>query len=255
MRIVVRKRFGQHFLEDEGILNKIVYAIAAKQDDHLVEIGPGLGALTKKILSVPKRLDLIELDRDFIAQLKKTCSEHSNCFIHEGDVLRFDLNSIYQKKKMRLIGNLPYNISTPLLFHVSDYNNIIEDMHFMLQLEVAERLSAKPHTKAYGRLSVMMQYYWQIEMLFSVAKEAFYPKPKVESAVVRFTPRKRSNEVKDLVFFTAIVRQAFNQRRKTIQNSLKNMITKDDLELLNIDLKARAEDLAVEDFIRIANFR
>ena len=250
-----RKRFGQNFLHDREFIDNIISAISLSKDDHLVEIGPGLGALTKMLLNIAARFDLIEIDRDLIPKLKEICSKEKSCFIHQCDVLEFDFKSIFIGKKMRLVGNLPYNISTPLLFHALEFKDYIEDMHFMLQREVAERITASPNTRDYGRLSIMVQYHCEAEILFHVPNTAFYPIPKVESSFIRLIPRKTyPHPVKNWKTFENIVREAFNHRRKTIQNCLKKFLSKDDFLSLNIDPIRRPEQLSIEEFVRITNF-
>lgn len=250
-----RKRFGQHFLTDQNVINQIVYAIGPKPSDNLVEIGPGLGALTTQILPLSKQLNVVELDRDVILPLKLACVDLGELTIHQGDVLQFDFSTLVQPKKMlRIIGNLPYNISTPLIFHLLDYNADIQDMHFMLQKEVVDRLTAKPGTKDYGRLSIMLQYYCQADNLFEVPPSAFTPPPKVDSAIVRLTPHDNPpHKANNKKVLDDIVRMAFSQRRKTLRNSLKNSISSEELRALNIDPQARPETLTIEEFVRISN--
>lgn len=248
-----KKRFGQNFLHDKTIIQHIVECVATQKYDHLVEIGPGHGILTKEFLGTTTRFDLIELDRDLIPELTQLCQKQ--CIIHQADVLRFDFNNILANKKLRIIGNLPYNISTPLLFHLLQYKDHIQDMHFMLQREVAERLAAPPNTKAYGRLSVMVQYHCQVKILFPVAPHCFSPTPKVESAFVQLIPHTTCPyPAKNIILFANIVREAFNHRRKTIHNGLKNLVDKNTWAKLNIDPNARAEQLSIADFVKIANF-
>ena len=250
-----RKRFGQHFLTDENVINQIVYAISPKPTDNLVEIGPGLGALTTQILPLSKQLNVVELDRDVIAPLQLACKDLGELTVHQGDILQFDFNTLIQPNNpLRVIGNLPYNISTPLIFHLLNYSDDILDMHFMLQKEVVDRLAAKPGKKDYGRLSIMLQYYCQADNLFEVPPTAFTPPPKVDSAIVRLTPYENppfvANNKKAL---DDIVRMAFSQRRKTLRNSLKNAISSEELSALDIDPQARPETLSVEEVVRICN--
>lgn len=247
-----RKRFGQNFLHDEGIIDAIVEAISPSKGQHLVEIGPGRGALTKPLLARCDWLDVIELDRDLIPLLQKQLQQpHLN--IHEADALRFDYKSLQKNNEtLRVIGNLPYNITTPLLFHLLEQGDCIEDMCFMLQREVVERICAQPGNKQYGRLSIMMQHQCQAELLFTVPPEAFEPAPKVESAIIYLQPLKQrvGGEV-DLEMMNKMVTAAFNQRRKTIANTLKNMISVEDIEQLGIDPTQRPETISVTAFVEL----
>lgn len=250
-----RKRFGQNFLQDEGIIAQIIAAIEPRVDDLMVEIGPGLGALTAELLPLLQKLHVIEFDRDLIPKLKKTCANLGELVIHQGDALRFDFVSlILGVQKLRIVGNLPYNISSPLIFHLLDFAPHIKDMHFMLQKEVADRISAKVSTKAYGRLSIMVQYFCRAEKLFDVAPQAFHPQPKVTSSFIRLIPHKKIlPQAKDFARFSEIVKIAFNQRRKTLRNALKSIISAEELEKLGIDAKLRPEQLSVEDYVKISN--
>lgn len=248
-----RKRFGQHFLHDQNIIEKIVGAIAPKPDDHIVEIGPGLGALTTKILPLTKKLDVIEIDRDIIPKLIAQCTGLGELIVHETDALKFDFAKL-NKDKLRLVGNLPYNISTPLLFHILNNTTLIQDMYFMLQKEVVERMAAQPGEEAYGRLSVMLQYHCQAQLLFLVPPHAFNPPPKVDSAIVKLTPYASLPFVaRNYGLFAEIVRTAFTQRRKTLRNCLRTLIDEKQLIALEIDPNLRPEKLSVEDFVKIAN--
>lgn len=249
-----RKRFGQHFLRDPNVLNKLLSVIAPKPTDHLVEIGPGQGVLTELLLPTVKRLDAIEIDRDLITVLEERFSGNNNLRIHQADALKFDLNTIEtDNKRLRIVGNLPYNISTPLLFKLFSYGNLIQDMIFMLQKEVVDRLTATPGSHDYGRLSVMAQYFCENSELFTVGPGAFSPPPKVESAVVCLIPRQHTHPVNDLNLLAAIVREAFSYRRKTLRNCLKKYISVEDLQALNIDPIKRPQELTVEDFVKISN--
>ena len=222
-----KKRFGQNFLQDETVIDRIVAVIALTADDHVVEIGPGLGALTKAILPHLNRLDVIEIDRDLILKLNKLADADSKLSIHLQDALKFDFKSLHKaNQKLRIIGNLPYNISTPMIFHLLKQPQIIQDMHFMLQKEVVQRIAATPNSSRYGRLSVMVQYSCKVEALFTVPASAFYPVPKVESAIVRIAPYETPLDIaKDFKLFETLVREAFNHIRKTLQNALKKQIT------------------------------
>lgn len=257
-----KKHFGQHFLRDQQVIQHIIQVIDIQPADHLVEIGPGLGALTTSLLSLVTSLDVIELDRDLIPKLRNLCEKASGKLnIYQADVLKFDFATLISTPSpLRIVGNLPYNISTPLLFHIIKNINIIKDMHFMLQLEVAQRLAAAPGSKDYGRLSVMVQYYCNVDLLFQVAPQSFYPAPAVDSAFVRltpFVPNKRKFTAQNIDVFSNVVRAAFAQRRKTIHNNLKQIISADTLDAelrkLNIDPASRAEELTVEKFVQISN--
>ena len=261
MKHIPRKRFGQHFLTDEGAIHAIVSAVNPKPDEVLVEIGPGLGALTRPLLDRIPHLHVVELDRDIIARLKKTYPPEQ-LTIHEGDALKFDFADVITRgaeqsghaNKIRICGNLPYNISSPLLFHLMDYIDQIADMTFMLQKEVVDRLVAAPSTPAYGRLSVMLQRRFHLEALFEVPPEAFDPPPKVDSAVVRLIPKSGSEiEVLDEKRFAGIVTAAFSQRRKTLRNTLGKLIGEAGLALAGIDPGLRAENLSVSDFEKLAS--
>src|SRR5512139_186903 len=247
-----RKRFGQNFLVDEQIIADIVRAIRPEADDNMVEIGPGLGALTRPLLKQLNKLHVVEIDRDIIARLK-TDYPQDKIVIHEGDALKFDFAEL--PVPLHIVGNLPYNISSPLLFHFSDYAARITDMHFMLQNEVVERMVAEPSTPAYGRLSVMLQYRFYMEKLLDVPPQSFRPAPKVDSAIVRMIPLPLEEVmVRDEKRFAEIVGTAFGQRRKTLRNTLKAYLNEADFERLGIDAQLRAENLGVAEFVRIAEF-
>ena len=248
-----RKRFGQNFLRDDAVISAIEQAISPVDSDHLVEIGPGTGALTGAIVESGCRLDVIELDRDLKAGLLASFSVYPQFTLHSADALAFDFSSLVDSdQKLRVIGNLPYNIATPLIMRLLDQKHWVQDMHFMLQLEVVERLAAKPGTKAWGRLGVMAQYHCEVEQLIEVPPEAFYPPPKVQSAVVRLTPHARQPWPKvDLELLKQVVAQAFSQRRKTLRNNFKNIYSDAALESLGIDPAQRAEMLELKDFIAL----
>ncbi len=252
---IPRKRFGQNFLHDGNVIAEIISSLAVKPDEHWVEIGPGQGALTLPLLNKGVRLDVVELDRDLVALLKKKFSERPSLSIHSADALKFDFSSIARTdEKYRVVGNLPYNISTPLLFHLLSYSAVIADMYFMLQKEVVDRICAAPGSKKYGRLSVMMQYYCAAECLFLVFPESFDPPPQVTSAVIRLTPHHQPPvEIDDMALFNKIVTQAFSQRRKTLRNSLKALLSENDFLDLAVDPRVRAEMLSLEDFARLSN--
>ena len=253
-----RKRFGQNFLVDEQIIADIVRAIRPQPDDNMVEIGPGLGALTRPLLQHLRCLHVVEIDRDIIARLEREYPQNDSVAehqlkIHAGDALKFDLAQL--PAPLRIVGNLPYNISSPLLFHFSEYAARILDMHFMLQDEVVERMVAAPSTAAYGRLSVMLQYRFHMEKLLDVPPQSFRPAPKVDSAIVRMIPLPQNEiEVKDETLFAQVVAAAFGQRRKTLRNTLRSYLDESAFEKLGIDPQLRAENLGVAEFTRIANF-
>jgi len=251
-----RKRFGQNFLQDPGMIRRIVRAIGPSSRDHLVEIGPGTGAITELLLEADARLDAVELDRDLVPGLRVKFFNQPKLTVHEADALKFDFSSLREEsEKLRIVGNLPYNISTPLIFHLLGFEGVIQDMHFMLQKEVVERLAAQPGTGQWGRLSVMAQYFCQVEDLFRVPPECFHPRPKVDSAIVRLTPKQAlDTPVEDLDHFANILRQAFSQRRKTLRNNLKGVLTQDQLESLHLDPQRRPETLTLAEFVSLANF-
>lgn len=251
MRHVPRKRFGQHFLVDEAAIAAIVAAIAPQPRDRMVEIGPGLGALTRPLAGVVEQLHVIEIDRDIVARLRATFPAR-RVTIHEGDALRFDFSAL--GPRLRVVGNLPYNISTPLLFQLARHAAAIEDIHVMLQKEVVERMVAAPSSSEYGRLSVMLQYRFRMEMVLAVPAIAFHPAPKVESAVVRMVPfAPLPHPARDEQSLTKVVAAAFAGRRKTLRNSLRMSFTVADFERLDVDAGLRAQDLGVEDFVRLAD--
>lgn len=254
-----RKRFGQNFLRDPGVIARIVHAIAPRSDQRLIEIGPGQGALTEPLLDAAGALEVIELDRDLIPGLRVQFFNYPAFVIHEGDALKFDFAALAAQgetpgKPLRVIGNLPYNISTPLIFHLLTARGAIADMHFMLQREVVERLAATPGSSAWGRLSVMTQYYCQVDNLFVVPPEAFTPRPKVESAIVRLVPHAEPPHVAhDEALFGEIVREAFGQRRKTLRNNFKGRLDDAAWDVLEIDAGRRPQTLHVGELVRIAN--
>ena len=257
MKHIAKKRFGQNFLTDQSVITSLVAAISPEPNDLMVEIGPGLGALTKPLLQKLKLLHVVEVDRDIIAWMKteytKPAYANNAINIHNADALKFDFTSL--GKNLRVTGNLPYNISTPILFHLLDNVSHICDMHFMLQKEVVERMVAAPSTPAYGRLSVMLQYHLQMDYLITVPPEAFEPAPKVESAFVRCIPHASLPYIaKDEAIFAKVVLAAFGQRRKTLRNTLKGLVEDDEFTTLNINSQLRAENLSVADFVNIANY-
>lgn len=226
-----------------------------QQGQTLVEIGPGQGAITAPLLDAGASLTAIEIDRDLAAMLKQRFADNKDFNLVEMDVLKFDFSTLgSQEKPLRILGNLPYNISTPLLFHLLQYRHLIHDMVFMLQLEVVERLAAGPGDDAFGRLSVMMQYHCKVELLFKVPPGAFVPQPKVDSAIVRLTPHRPLPFIaNDLTRFATVVKSAFGQRRKTIRNTLKDIVTTEQLQSLQLDPTLRAENLSLRDYVSIAN--
>jgi 16S rRNA (adenine1518-N6/adenine1519-N6)-dimethyltransferase len=248
-----RKRFGQHFLRDQRVIGNIVGAFAPKAGERVVEIGPGPGALTALLMERVTPLHVVELDRDLVADLRKRYRpEH--LIVHEADALRFDFATLAAGEKLRLIGNLPYNISTPLLFHVLDQLEHIGDMLFMLQKEVVDRMAAAPDTADYGRLSVMIQWRARVEPLFDVPPEAFFPPPRVESSVVRVVPHaKPPIDVRNARGFEELVKAAFAHRRKTLRNNLKEILPGARMEQLGIDPNRRAETLTLQEFATLAN--
>jgi 16S rRNA (adenine1518-N6/adenine1519-N6)-dimethyltransferase len=250
-----RKRFGQHFLTDTTVVARMVDAIDPQPEDHLVEIGPGLGVLTAALLARIPALEAVELDRDVIPKLAQRCGALGRLEIHAADALRFDFGALAADgRPLRVVGNLPYNISTPLLFHLLQDRAVIHDMHFMLQKEVVDRLAAQPGGKDYGRLSVMMQYHCAVDALFEVPPTAFEPPPKVDSAVVRLVPHARPPvAVHDEKQFERLVVQAFSQRRKTLRNTLKELLDAEAMAAVGIDAARRAETLSLDEFARLAN--
>lgn len=250
-----RKRFGQNFLHDQRVIEKIVRSVNPKQGETVVEIGPGLAALTAPLISEVEHLTVVELDRDLAKGLPNRVPYPERLTIVEADALKYDFSQLVNENKpLRIVGNLPYNISTPLLFHLLTFGNAIQDMHFMLQKEVVERITAEPNTKEYGRLSVMIQYYCQATYLFEVPAGAFNPPPKVTSAVFRLVPYKdkpiiAKNEQK----LAQLVAHVFTQRRKTLRNSLKNMLNDGAFERTGIDEMARPETLTLAEFVALAD--
>ncbi len=252
MRHNPRKRFGQNFLIDQGIIAQIITAIHPQPTDQIVEIGPGLGALTSPLLQHVSHLDAIEIDRDIVKKLRIEFSP-DNLTIHAIDALKFDFSSL--GNQLRIVGNLPYNISTPLLFHLSLFSAHIFDMHCMLQKEVVKRMVAAPATSDYGRLSVMLQYRFDMEYVLGVPATSFHPSPKVESAIVHLVPRPSTMmNARDDGLLSQVVAAAFSQRRKTIRNTLQRYLTADDFDTLGLSSGLRAENLSVNDFVAISNF-
>jgi len=252
MKHIARKRFGQNFLHDDSILNDIIASISPAPDDAMVEIGPGLAAMTDLLLQTVKQMHVVELDRDLVARLEKRYPRE-RLVIHSADALKFDFASIPVPagKKLRVVGNLPYNISSPLLFHLAEIAPLVQDQHFMLQKEVVERMVAEPGTKAYGRLSVMLQWRYRMALMFIVPPEAFDPPPKVDSAIVRMIPIEQPLEC-DGAVLEKVVQQAFSQRRKVLRNTLGGMFTEAQLIEAGIDPTARAETIPLEAYVSLA---
>ncbi len=252
-----KKHLGQNFLHERGVIDRIVQAIDPRPGDAIVEIGPGQGALTFPLLDRYGALTAIEFDRDLHAPLQAAAHAHGELRLIEGDVLGVDFTALATElgvDQIRLVGNLPYNLSSPILFHALDHAAAIRDMHFMLQKEVVERMAAPPGNKVYGRLSVMLQAHCTVAPLFTVPPGAFRPAPKVDSAVVRLVPRAaESIGIDDPARFAAIVRAAFGQRRKTLRNALSGSMDAEAIVAAGLDPGVRAEQLSVADFVRLAN--
>lgn len=244
-----RKRFGQNFLHDKGVIRKIIATINPQPGQHIIEIGPGQGAMTAELLPHCEHFEVIELDRDLVDYLQQT---YPGLSIHSADALKFDFRSLSQGEKLRVVGNLPYNISTPLLFHLLAQAEIIEDMCFMLQKEVVDRMAARPGSSDYGRLSVMLQCYCEVAHEFDVGPGAFNPPPKVDSSIVSLYPRPAPLYSGSPEIFSQLVAQAFSQRRKTLRNNLKPMLSAEQIEALDIDPGCRSETLSLDDFVRLA---
>mgnify|MGYP001207974362 CR=1 FL=1 len=250
-----RKRFGQNFLRDPHFIDRMVRAIQPQPGERLIEIGPGLGALTRPLLTIAGHLEAIELDRDLVGELTRRCEGAGELIVHQGDALKFDFAALRRdERKLRVVGNLPYNISTPLIFHLLEAAEHIADMHFLLQKEVVDRLAAAPGSDCYGRLSVMVQYHCRVEALFHVPPGAFTPVPKVDSAYVRLVPhREKPVQVQRVDDLGRVVAQAFSQRRKTLRNSLKVLLSEADIQAAGVDPAARPEELDLAAFARLAD--
>ena len=249
-----KKNLGQHFLHDAGIVERIVQAVNPKPSESLVEIGPGQGAITFPLLRRHGALTVIEFDRDLITPLSEASRGMGDLTVIHKDVLKVDFGKLAGEGQVRVVGNLPYNISTPILFHVLEHSEAIVDMHFMLQKEVVERMASPPGSKVYGRLSVMLQAVCKVIPLFDVPPGAFRPPPKVDSAVVRLLPRPAAEVgIADPALFEHLVRDAFGQRRKTLRNAVQALCTSDDIVAAGLRPEARAEQLAVAEFIALAN--
>ena len=247
-----RKRFGQNFLVDESIIFQIIHSIMPVPGEDLVEIGPGLGAMTRPLLNAAKEMTVIELDRDLIEYLRTL----DGLKVINEDVLKVDLTKLCDDgKKLRVVGNLPYNISTPIIFHLLSNVGMIEDMHFMLQKEVIERMAANPGDSAFSRLSIMVQRYCEVVPLLEIPPESFDPAPKVMSQFVRLIPYEgNSFGIKDDAVFFNVVKDAFSMKRKMLRNNLKALLSAEEIEALGIDPKVRAENLHIEDFVKLSNY-
>ena len=253
MKHIPRKRFGQNFLTDQTVLHDIISAIAPKKDDVMVEIGPGLAAMTRLLLDGVEHMHVVELDRDLVARLQKQFTPQQ-LQVHSADALKFDFTSIPVPagRKLRVVGNLPYNISSPLLFHLAELAPHVQDQHFMLQKEVVERMVAEPGGKAFGRLSVMLQWRYHMELMFVVPPTAFDPPPRVDSAIVRMIPLAQPLEC-DQALLQEVVTKAFSQRRKVIRNCVAGLLTEADLLEAGINPLARPEAVPTEQFVALAN--
>jgi len=253
MKHVARKRFGQNFLTDKLVLDNIIDAIAPQRGQAMVEIGPGLAAMTALLLKSLDHMHVVELDRDLVARLEKAYPREK-LTVHSGDALKFDFGAIPapEGQKLRIVGNLPYNISSPLLFHLAEFAPLVEDQHFMLQKEVVERMVAEPGTKAYSRLSVMLQWRYDMSLMFIVPPTAFDPPPQVESAIVRMIPKRQMLEVDGSVL-EKVVAKAFSQRRKVIRNCVAGMFTEAQLVEAGIDPGVRPEAVGLEQYVALAN--
>ncbi|MCH8174882.1 MAG: 16S rRNA (adenine(1518)-N(6)/adenine(1519)-N(6))-dimethyltransferase RsmA [Proteobacteria bacterium] len=255
MKHRARKRFGQNFLHDRGIIERIIQSIRPQAGDHLLEIGPGQGALTEYLITANAKLDCVELDRDLAKFLDKLYGSKPGFTLYQEDILKFDLAKLEaDEHSLRVIGNLPYNISTPVLFYLLKNCALIRDMTFMLQLEVVQRIAAQVGEKNYGRLGLMLQYFCTVEHLFNVPASAFSPQPKVSSAVVRLTPHvKLPLQARSLENLQIVIRTAFSARRKTLKNSLKSIISEQALKALPLDISLRPENLSLADYILISD--
>lgn len=253
MKHVARKRFGQNFLTDKQVLSDIIDAIAPRKGETMVEIGPGLAAMTALLLKQLDHMHVVELDRDLVTRLEKAYPRE-RLTVHSGDALKFDFGAIPvgEGQKLRVVGNLPYNISSPLLFHLADFAHLIEDQHFMLQKEVVERMVAEPGSKTYGRLSVMLQWRYDMSLMFIVPPTAFDPPPQVESAIVRMVPVKQQLPC-DAKRLEAVVAKAFSQRRKVIRNCVAGMFTEAQLVEAGIDPSVRPEAVSLAQYVALAN--
>jgi 16S rRNA (adenine1518-N6/adenine1519-N6)-dimethyltransferase len=254
--MLAKKRFGQNFLQDQNIIRHIISVIAPQKNDLMLEVGPGHGELTRLLVDTVNKLHVVEIDRDLIPCLLQLAAQKKNLQVHNQDILEFDLTSISKAEhSLRVVGNLPYNISTPLLFRLIDHKFLIQDIYVMLQNEVVERIVAEPDTEHYGRLSIMLQYHCAVEKLISVPPHAFNPPPQVDSAVIKLTPFKESPiTAKNYVIFAEVVKQAFSQRRKMIRNTLKSFLGEEAILSLGISPLSRAENLSIKDYVKMSDF-
>lgn len=250
---IARKRFGQNFLTDNMVIERIIASIKPQTDELIIEIGPGHAALTVPLIASGAEVHCLEIDRDIAARLKPFLLPYANVQLHVGDALKTDFSQISSNQVFRLVGNLPYNISTPLLFHVLQWSHLIHDMHFMLQKEVVNRMAATPGGKAWGRLSIMCQYHCKVQPLFTVPPDAFTPAPKVQSSMVRLIPHETPPvTIENMPVFEHLVRTAFNMRRKTLRNSLKGLLDASQIESAGIDPGLRPECLGMKEFSTLA---
>ena len=250
-----KKSLGQNFLQDENIIQKIIKLANIKKDDTVLEIGPGLGALTRHLLTSSNHVNVVEYDSSVIDTLLSNCSNYGIPKIFNEDFLKFDLTQVSQNK-IKLIGNLPYNISTPIIFKIIELNDKVIDAHFMLQKEMVDRITSIPNNKSYGRISVILQYHFKCSFILNVPPQVFHPQPKVDSAILRLTPRLEKLTLKKYPFFEKIVKQSFAQRRKTLHNNLKDTFKELNTDMTDfpINTQLRAENLSVEDFVTLANY-
>ncbi|APC97994.1 16S rRNA (adenine(1518)-N(6)/adenine(1519)-N(6))-dimethyltransferase RsmA [Francisella frigiditurris] len=250
-----KKSLGQNFLQDENIITKIIKITNISKDDIVFEIGPGLGALTRHLLTKTKNVNVIEFDSEIIPTLIENCLPYGNINIFNEDVLDFNISK-FPNNKIKLIGNLPYNISTPILFKIISFTDKIIDAHFMLQKEVVDRITAQPNNKSYGRLSVILQYHFRCSSVMHIPPEVFYPKPKVDSSILKLIPINTPLALNNYKLFSSIVKQSFSQRRKTLLNNLKPIFKEKNIDLskIPVDTQLRAENLSVEDFVKLSNF-
>lgn len=248
-----KKKYGQNFLHDANIVNNIIREIAPSNHDRFLEIGPGAGAITDSLVHNCQHLSIVEIDDDLVNKLLVKYQEYQHVNVIKQDILTYDFSLL--PSPVRIVGNLPYNISSPILFHCIEHIRYMIDGVFMLQKEFVDRICAKPNSKEYGRLSVMMQHFFTVKLLFLVSANCFYPKPKVDSSVIYLSPKPLGTYANDPLIFADIVKQAFAMRRKTLHNNLKELLSLADFNALELDPMMRAENLSVADFIKIANYK